>query len=74
MSISSKVSLLANLGMWPLPLLMMLRRSSVEAAAVLSEMSDGPPKWRPSAVLPWHFAHFVWKTGFVIRVVSADGV
>jgi hypothetical protein len=34
---------------------MMLRTSSTEAAAVLSEMSDGPPKCRPSAVFPWHF-------------------
>jgi hypothetical protein len=43
-SISSAVSLPVNLGMWLLPLAMMLRKSSVEAAAVFSEMSEGPPK------------------------------
>ena len=52
MSISSDVSLPAYLGMWPLPLVIMLRRSSVEVAVVFSEKSDGPPKWRPSAALP----------------------
>src|SRR5258706_9596413 len=55
-SISSGVSLLAYLGMRPLPFVMMLRRSSSDAAPVLSEVSDGPPKWRPSAVFPWHLA------------------
>src|ERR1700675_1752556 len=51
-SISSDVSLPAFLGMRPLPLVMMLRRRSAEVAAVFSVMSAGPPKWRPSAVLP----------------------
>ena len=51
-SISSGVSFVAYLGIRPLPLAMTFRRSSAEAPAVLSEMSDGPPKWRPSAVLP----------------------
>jgi hypothetical protein len=51
-SISSEVSLLAYLGLWPLPLVMTLRKSSGDVAAVFSEMSDGLPKWRPSAVLP----------------------
>lgn len=49
-SISSEVSLLAYLGILPLPLVMMRRRSSAEET--LSEISDGPPKWRPSAALP----------------------
>ena len=49
-SISSEVSLLAYLGIRPLPLVMMRRRSSAEEN--LSEISDGPPKWRPSAVFP----------------------
>ena len=49
-SISSEVSLLAYLGIRPLPLVMMRRRSSAEET--LSEISDGPPKWRPSAALP----------------------
>src|ERR1700675_1780015 len=51
-STSSGVSLLAYFGMRPLPLLMILRRSSAEVATVLSETRDGPPKWRPSAVFP----------------------
>src|SRR5271157_5083000 len=52
LSISSALSLLAYLGMRPLPLVMMLRRSSEEVSATFSEIRDGPPKWRPSAVLP----------------------
>jgi hypothetical protein len=74
-SISSEVSLPTYFGILPLPLVMMLYMSSVEVALVevaLSEMSDGPPKWRPSAVLPWHFAQFFWKMGLAPRVVS-DG-
>lgn len=70
--ISSEVSLLAYLGIRPLPLVMMLCNSSVEVA--LSEMSDGPPKWRPSAVLPWHFAQFFWKMGLAAKVVPDGGV
>jgi len=50
--ISCGESLAAYFGMRPLPLLMMSRRSSLGAALTLSEISEGPPKWRPSAVLP----------------------
>src|SRR3984957_3247750 len=51
-SISSLVSLAANLGMWPLPLAMTFSRSRGVAGTVLPERSDGPPKWRPSPVFP----------------------
>ena len=49
-SISSEVNLPMHFGILPLPLVMILCRSSVEVA--LAEISDGPPKWRPSALLP----------------------
>ncbi len=42
-SISSGASLPVYLGMRPLPLVMMLRRSSDDIAVALSEMSEGPP-------------------------------
>src|ERR1700688_2907024 len=74
LSISSDVSLPAYLGIRPLPLAMMLRKSSTEVAAVFSEMSEGPPKCRPSAVFPWHFAHFSLYTGFSVGLVPEDGV
>jgi hypothetical protein len=51
-SISSELNIPLYLGMWFLPLEMMLCNSLVEAAPALSEESDGPPKWRPAAVLP----------------------
>jgi hypothetical protein len=41
---------------------------------VLLEISDGPPKWRPSALLPWHLAQFFWKTEFAVRFASDGGV
>src|SRR5271166_3320293 len=72
-SISAEVSLPEYLGIWPLPLVMMPCRSSVQAEAVFSEMSDGPPKWRPSAFLPWHLAQFSWKMGFAVRLESDGG-
>src|SRR5579872_5440277 len=50
--ISSDDSLPPYLGMRPLPLLTILSSSSSEVERVLSEISDGPPKCRPSAVLP----------------------
>jgi len=51
---------------------MMLCRSSADAALVSSDTSDGPPKRRPSAAFPWHFAQFCWNTGFAVRLPS-DG-
>jgi len=50
--ISSGVSLPEYFGMWCLPFVMISRSSSAEAAVVFSETSDGPPKWRPSALFP----------------------
>src|ERR1700686_5312352 len=58
--ISSGVSFPAYFGMRPFPLLMILRKSSAEVAATFSETSDGPPKCRPSPVLPWHLAQLFW--------------
>src|SRR6185369_13191068 len=55
-SISSGVSLPAYFGIRPLPLVIMLRRSSADADATFSDTNAGPPKCRPPAVLPWHFA------------------
>lgn len=49
-SISSDVNLPMYFGILPLPLAMILCRSSVEVA--FAEISDGAPKWRPSALLP----------------------
>src|ERR1700693_3248227 len=74
LSISSGVSLPAYLGIRPLPLAMMLRKSSTDAATLLSETSDGPPKCLPSAVFPWHFAHSFLYTGFSVSLVPEDGV
>jgi hypothetical protein len=51
-SISSGFSLPVYFGIRCLPLVMMLRRSSADIAVASAETSDGPPKWRPSAVLP----------------------
>ena len=49
----------------------MLRRSSSEAAATLSEISDGPAKCRPSAVFPWQPAQSFLNTGLSVKPLIA---
>src|ERR1039457_4195916 len=73
LSISFAVSLPENLGMRHLPLVMMLRKSSADAAATLGELRDGPAKCRPSADLPWHLAQFFWNAASAARPSSAGG-